>query len=52
MYIWLDYLNVVRGEHKLMRLFCLQVNEANLRDLLTVAEWSSLLGTSADGRFV
>jgi hypothetical protein len=35
-----------------MVIFCLQVDEANLRDFLTVAEWSSLLGTSADGKFI
>jgi hypothetical protein len=29
-----------------------QVTEANLRDVLTVAEWSSLLGTSADGELM
>jgi hypothetical protein len=33
-------------------LFYLQVTEANLRDLLTVAEFSSLLGTSAGGELM
>jgi hypothetical protein len=30
----------------------LQVTEANLRELLTEAEWSSLLGTSAQGELM
>lgn len=43
---------MLRHEYILIVFFCLQVNESNLRDLLTVTEWSSLLGTSADGKFV
>jgi hypothetical protein len=50
-YLSLLYVLVTRYQYILSFIY-LQVNEANLRDLLTVDEWSSLLGTSADGELM